>query len=189
MKRPQTTDQGQAPEAIRLHPSSIACGLSSVLSSIVHSAVCTLRLVLCLSFAIAPAAAEVTDAQVKDVARELACLCGSCPRRPLHECACGWADKNRIRIADALKAGQDKQTIVAEFVKAFGQEALSSPPAEGFNLTAWVMPFLVLALGALLVWTVIRNWSQGKQPVQPSEVGVDDAYRTKLERELKERET
>ncbi len=181
MKRPQTTDQGQTPKAIWFRPSSI-----------VHSAVCTPLLALCLFFAIAPTAAEVTDALVKDVARELACLCGSCPRRPLHECACGWADKNRIRIADALKAGQDKQTIVAGFVKEFGQEAFSSPPAEGFNLTAWVMPFLVLALGTLFVWTVIRNWSQGKQgpaPVQPSEAGVDDAYRAKLERELKERET
>ncbi len=156
------------------------------------SAVCAILLALCLSFVPAPAAAEATDAQVKEVAKELACLCDTCPRRPLDECACGWADKNRQRIADALTAGQDKQTIVAAFVKDFGQEAFSSPPAEGFFLTAWVMPFLVLALGGLLVWIVIRNWSQNKPApvtVQASEVEANDDFRSRLEQELEERDT
>ena len=156
------------------------------------SAVCAILLALCLSFAPAPAAAEVTDAQVKEVARELACLCDTCPRRPLDECACGWADKNRQRIADALTAGQDKQTIVAAFVKDFGQEAFSSPPAEGFFLTAWIMPFLVLALGGLLVRIVLRNWSRDKRvPVanQASQTELDDDYRTRLTRELEEGDT
>ena len=40
----------------------------------------------------AEVAAEVSDKQVKDVAKVMACLCGTCPRRPLDECSCGWAD-------------------------------------------------------------------------------------------------
>ena len=92
-----------------------------------------------------PVSAEVTQEKVKEVAKGLACLCGDCPRRPLDECACGWADRKRSRIAEALEAGQDKETIVAGFVAEFGQEAYVTPPAEGFNLTAWIMPIVVPA--------------------------------------------
>ena len=135
--------------------------------------------------------AEVTQERVRDVAKGLACLCGTCPRRPLDECACGWADQKRERIAEALKAGQDNEAIVAGFVAEFGQEVFVTPPAEGFNLSAWIMPAMALLLGAMVVWAVLRNWSrhraapaEGRSP----EIEDDDKYRSRLERELRERE-
>ncbi len=132
--------------------------------------------------------AAVTEAQVKDVAKELACLCDTCPRRPLHECACGWADKNRKRISDALESGQDKDVIVAGFIKDFGLEALSAPPMEGFHLTAWVMPFAVLIAGGFVVRLVVLNWSRGRSktaPRQQSGGQGEDKYRSRLEDELR----
>ena len=137
------------------------------------------------------ARAEVNPDRVKEVAKGLACLCGDCPRRPLDECACGWAKRNRARIADALEAGQNKEAIIAGFVDEFGQEIFVTPPAEGFNLSAWIMPFLVLVLGAFGVCAVLRNWS--RQRVAPvasrvSKTEADDAYRLRLEQELRERD-
>ncbi|MDA0745191.1 MAG: cytochrome c-type biogenesis protein CcmH [bacterium] len=149
---------------------------------------CTFLFLLVVS----PVRAEVTRAQVLDVAKELACLCGDCPRRPLHECACGWADKNRDRIRTALEAGKDKETIVAGFVSDFGMEAYSAPPAEGFNLTAWIMPFLALALGGFAVRGVIRTWStkhSAPKPAQATESQADDPYLARIENELKERDS
>lgn len=148
--------------------------------------VCALFLAFFLAL---PAFAEVTEQQVKEVAKELACLCGDCPRRPLDECACGWADRNRARIAQALESGQDKKAVVASFIQDFGTEALVVPPAEGFNLTAWVMPFLMLVLGAFVVRAVLKSWAR-PAPASPAgpETGSDDTYRARLERELKERE-
>ncbi len=135
--------------------------------------------------------AEVTQKQVRAVARGLACLCGDCPRRPLDECSCGWADRNRARIAEALEAGQDKEAIVAGFVAEFGQEVFVTPPAEGFNLSAWIMPIVALLLGAVVLGAVLRNWSrhraapaEGRTP----EIEADDIYRSRLEQELRERE-
>ena len=153
----------------------------------------TLSLAFCLLLlgAAVPANAEVTDAQVKAVAKELACLCDTCPRRPLHECTCGWADKYRARIRAALEAGQDRPAIVASFVSEFGQEAFSAPPKSGFNLTAWVMPFLALALGGLAVRTVIATWSRNRRAPTPrpaSQAEGDGAYLTRLEQELEERD-
>ena len=136
------------------------------------------------------AVAEVTNLQVKDIAQELACLCGTCPRRPLHECSCGWADKYRARIKEAIETGQEKSAIITSFVSEFGQEAFSAPPKSGFNLTAWVMPFLALALGGFAVRKVIISWSQNKHSVVLSskiQTDEDKTYLTRLEQELKER--
>ena len=137
------------------------------------------------------AAAEVTQERVREVAKGLACLCGTCPRRPLDECACGWADQKKTRIAEALEAGQDRDAIIAGFVAEFGQEVYVTPPATGFNLSAWIMPILVLVLGAAGLGAVLRNWS--RQRVAPaagrvSETESDDPYRLRLEKELRERD-
>ncbi len=140
--------------------------------------------------------AGVTDQDVKKVAADLACLCGDCPRRPLDECACGWADRYRQRIADSLDAGQDKQAIISGFVQEFGLEALSAPPAEGFHITAWIMPFLALVIGGLAVRSVIVNWRRNRltathgspaHKLEPTDSLEKSAFRAQLERELKER--
>ena len=135
--------------------------------------------------------AEVPQERVREVAKGLACLCGTCPRRPLDECECGWADQKSARIAEALEAGQDREAIIAGFVAEFGQEAYVTPRAEGFNLSAWIMPIVVLLLGAVVMGAVLRNWS--RQRAAPAvggvpETGAGDPYRQRLEKELRERE-
>lgn len=150
-------------------------------------------ILLCMMLFVLPAQAAVPDAQVKDVAKELACLCGTCPRRPLHECICGTADAHRATIRKALEAGQTKDMIIAGFIQQFGKETLSTPPAEGFNLLAWIMPFAVLILGGGIVRAVIRNWSRTRPPAfttpPESENPSNDPYLTRLEQDLKEHDS
>ncbi len=135
---------------------------------------------------------EVSDSQVKDVAKELACLCGTCPRRPLDECTCGTADNNRARIKSELESGKTKEVIIAGFIRDFGKQTLSQPPAEGFNLAAWIMPVVVLLFGGVIVRTVLHRWSEAPSPkvqqVEP-EAAETDPYLAKLEQELKDRNT
>lgn len=134
--------------------------------------------------------AEVTTAQLDEVGKELACLCGDCPRRPLDECICGYAQQQHARIKAMLASGQTPRAIVDAYVREFGKEILSKPPAEGFDLAAWVMPPAVLLLGFLLVRHVLRSWSQTRVPATPATRSArDDPYLDRLERELKERET
>ena len=66
-----------------------------------------------------------------------------------------------------------------------------TPAAEGFNLTAWIMPIVVLLLGAVVLGTVLRNWS--RRHIDPAagrvpETDAGDPYRRRLEKELRERE-
>ena len=135
--------------------------------------------------------AEITKPQIDKVGEELACLCGTCPRRPLDECTCGYAQQQRERIKSMLAAGQTQQAIIDAFINDFGKEVLSTPPAEGFNLAAWIMPPVVLLFGFFVVKSVLRSWSQAEPaPVrQTTNDKSGDPYLDRLENDLKERDT
>ena len=135
------------------------------------------------------ALAEVSEAQVKEVARELACLCGSCPSRPMDECRCGYAGDQRERISKALEAGQTKDQVIAGFVGEFGQRIFVVPPAEGFNLMAWFMPIFGILVGGYAVQSVLRGWSRDERSAQAAQsAGVSDEDREKLNSLLKDNE-
>lgn len=140
-----------------------------------------------------PIQSEITKPQIDDVGKELACLCGTCPRRPLDECTCGYAQQQRERIKSMLASGQEKQVIVDAYTNEFGLEVLSTPPAEGFNLAAWIMPPLVLVFGFFVVRSVLRSWSQHQPATVPATQTAQnensDPYLDRLENDLKERDT
>jgi cytochrome c-type biogenesis protein CcmH len=141
----------------------------------------------CVAFPIGKAAAKVTEAQVMDVAKELACLCGSCPNRPLDECRCGQAGSERERISKALEAGQTKDQVIAGFAGEFGERIFVTPPARGFNLMVWVMPIFWILIGGYAVRSVLRGWSRDGGPKPSASVStVSDADRQKLDSALNE---
>ena len=122
-----------------------------------------------------------------EVAKELACLCGSCPSRPLDECRCGHAGTERERIAKALEAGQTKDQVIASFVGEFGERIFVTPPARGFNLMAWFMPIFGILIGGYAVRTVLRGWSRDGRPKSAAAAStVSDADRQKLDSALQE---
>lgn len=126
-----------------------------------------------------------------DVATELICQCGC--NMVLNQCnhaECSSRDGMMASIAKQLDAGRTKQQIVAGFVAQYGEKVLSAPTKEGFNLTAWVTPFVALLAGAVLVYFLVRAWVARGQVAQPVTVrpraipGSDEEYKRRLEREL-----
>lgn len=152
----------------------------------------TLCFAFCLTLTVPTFAKEVTKVQRDEVGKELACLCGTCPRRPLNECTCGYAQQQQKRIDGLLAEGKTKQQVIDIYIAEFGKEVLSKPPTEGFNLMAWVMPPLVLLFGFFMVRTVIQAWSKSK-PAPATAAGpktdASDPYLDRIKQELRERES
>ncbi len=96
---------------------------------------------------------------VRRVGMRLACLCATC-RNTVGDCAmleCGYCKPVRLKIAQMQAEGKSDDEIVAFFVKENGLQALASPPTSGFSLLAWVMPYVVIALGLVAIaWFVKR---------------------------------
>jgi cytochrome c-type biogenesis protein CcmH/NrfF len=82
-----------------------------------------------------------------------------------------------------IDQGKDDGSIIAYFGEKYGTTVLSAPPASGFNLTAWVMPFAALFIGALVAIYFLRQFRTRWASTQPT---ADLAkYQGKVEEELK----
>ncbi|MEK8023906.1 MAG: cytochrome c-type biogenesis CcmF C-terminal domain-containing protein [Candidatus Hydrogenedentota bacterium] len=83
------------------------------------------------------------------IAKEFACRCGC--TMILHECDhpnCPGSGPQLDEIAAWRAEGLTDRQIIDRVVARDGLKALSSPPAEGFHLSAWLAPFLAVAMGA-----------------------------------------
>jgi cytochrome c-type biogenesis protein CcmH/NrfF len=115
---------------------------------------------LLLAVLCGPADAAPTPEQIKAVAADMVCLCGSCNRESLATCLCGaFAVPERESIGRMLEAGSTPEEIVATYVGRFGSMVLANPP-EGYD-AVWIIPFGVLAAGVLGVRQILVRWRRG----------------------------
>jgi cytochrome c-type biogenesis protein CcmH/NrfF len=143
------------------------------------------KALLWLALAMWPSAqwAQVFPPEVKKASEPFVCQCRC--NHQLSACdmfGCGSAIPLREEIQEHLKQGKSQQQIVDAFVAKYGQNILSAPPKS-----AWVTPFAVLSCGLILVFFVIKAWTQRKPRLAAaSRVTMPDAYRDRLEKELKD---
>ncbi|MDX1390666.1 MAG: cytochrome c-type biogenesis protein CcmH, partial [Acidobacteriota bacterium] len=72
------------------------------------------------------------------------------------------------------------------FVARHGNQILAVPPARGFNLTVYLVPVGMLALGAVALVLVARRWRGRTTDVDASsETPVDPVYAERVRDELR----
>ncbi len=129
----------------------------------------------CLLAALAvPAAAS--PATVEEVASNLICPCG-CDNMLVSSCVCGTATQIRSEIDSKLAAGMTAEQIWDEFVRRYGREALATPPADGFHLTVWILPFLAALTAGWMLARILRRWAAAPAPGESSPepgTGIED---------------
>jgi cytochrome c-type biogenesis protein CcmH len=64
----------------------------------------------------------------------------------------------RNELAAGLERGDSDSLVLQSFVQKYGNTVLAAPTSSGFNVVAWITPFLVFALAtAMAVW-LVRVW-------------------------------
>ena len=123
-----------------------------------------------------------------DVSDRLVCQC-SCLMilRICNHQNCPSAVPMRMEIERQIVADVPADSIVASFVSEYGMVVLSSPPTEGLNLAAWIMPGFFILVGLLLIVHYAGHWMSRRKlaaeaPVPP----IDPEIRERIERELRE---
>jgi len=137
----------------------------------------------------APALAQgqpPTDDEVNAIAREL--YCPVCENTPLDVCptqACAqWRDLIRLKLSQ----GESEQQIKQYFVDNYGARVLNEPPREGLNWLAYIVPPLVILIGAFFLVRALQAW---KKPVAvppvdaPPAAAPADDYIARLEDEVR----
>jgi len=132
------------------------------------------------------AAAPVSDDAVRDVASQLRCVV--CQSLSVADSPSETAHQMREIIRERLAAGDTPAQIIAYFVDKYGDWILLAPPARGFGLLVWVVPYVALLAGLVLVVFVVARWNRQPREAAPVEARavVDDETRQRIRREVAE---
>jgi len=135
----------------------------------------------------------VSDDEVNAIAKEL--YCPVCENIPLDVCPTQACAEWREDVRDKLAQGWSKEEIKQYFINRYGDRVVAAPPARGLNWLVYVLPPLVIILGAVFLVSMMlgmkkRSSSQAvpNEPgTQPMEAQSQDIYIQKMEEELKHR--
>lgn len=137
----------------------------------------------------APTAASTNlDAETLRIAKNL--YCPVCPSTPLEVCETQACVQWRALIREKLAAGQNEEQIRQYFVTQYGERVLGAPPVEGFNIGAYVFPFILLLLGAGFLFVTMQRWQHTRAVAKPSSSPppIAPEYAERIARALKEHE-
>lgn len=114
----------------------------------------------------------VSDDDVNEVARDI--YCPVCENTPLDVCATQACADWRELIRTKLGEGQSPQEIFEYFARQYGDGVLANPPRRGVSLIIlWVLPVVVILLGALIFSRYMRGLRASNEPVPAGPAPVD----------------
>ncbi len=100
------------------------------------------------------------DKRVAGLAQELRCLV--CQNQTLADSNAPLAVDLRNQIREQLQGGASERDVIDYMVARYGDFVLYRPPLKATTLALWIGPFVLLLLGALLLW---RRISRRRAPV------------------------
>jgi cytochrome c-type biogenesis protein CcmH len=107
------------------------------------------------------AIASMTPAQRDELEHRIRCQCGC--TLDVYTCrttdfSCQVSPQMHRDVLSLVDGGYTDREILDAFVNAYGEQVLMAPPRYGFNLLAYVLPGIALAIGAVVLAIVIRRW-------------------------------
>ena len=144
-------------------------------------------LLLAATGAAVAGAQQGADPTLKSVSERVVCQCGCnyglnyCPHQN-----CSSHDEMKAFIEKERAAGKDQAAILQALVDRYGVKVLAAPPAQGFNLVAWVLPGVGLLVGFILVAVVVRRLRRPlEKPAAAEASGLDPKLLAEIEEEMK----
>ncbi|HLI34503.1 MAG TPA: cytochrome c-type biogenesis protein CcmH [Terriglobia bacterium] len=151
-----------------------------------------LGLVACLQTVALPIAQTTPKPTLEEVGNQVYCLCGCattlnrCPHLP-SECA-SRAQMQDLILKD-IDQGKSEAAILQDLTERYGVRVLASPPAQGFDLTVWVLPGIGLIIGLIIVVLIVRKWWRKPKTPQASSVALDPKIMAEVEEEMNRMES
>jgi cytochrome c-type biogenesis protein CcmH/NrfF len=133
--------------------------------------------------ATAASAACSHPASLADIESQVMCLvCGV----PLGLADSPQASRERDFINGLIDKCESTQQIKAALVAQYGPRVLALPKDSGFNVAAYLVPFLALLFGGGVAVAAVRWWTSGRHapPPEPAHAAPSRADSRRLDAEL-----
>lgn len=146
-----------------------------------------IRKFVIVSFLAVAGGAQAAADRAETLGQGLICMCGC--NQLLSGCEminCPAAPAMRKELKTYIEAGEDDKTILASFSAKYGPKVLSAPAtSDWFNLSAWIMPFAVLAAGGVVLVFILKR-VKAPAPAGVATPPVDASrYEGEIEAELR----
>lgn len=132
------------------------------------------------------AAATHARASLLDIENDVMCL--TC-HEPLAVAQSPQAYAEREFIRSLIAQGETKAQIERQLVAQYGSAVLGRPPAHGFNLTVYVLPPAVLAIGIGILALTLPRWRRRARASQSQPLvagpALDPVENRRLEEDLR----
>jgi cytochrome c-type biogenesis protein CcmH len=127
------------------------------------AAVAVLALLLVVPTAASAACPQTTLGDVED---EVMCLVCGTPLAVATEAPQAQRERDLIErlIAQCRSKDEIKQVLAAQF----GDRVLATPDSSGFDLAAYLIPALIVLLGAAAVIFSVSRWRRTRRPADPA---------------------
>jgi cytochrome c-type biogenesis protein CcmH len=127
---------------------------------------------LLAALAVPVGASAAPRASLTDIENDVMCV--SC-KEPLAVAQSPQAISERNFIRKLIAGGQSKSQIEAALVQQYGTAVLGRPPAHGFNLTVYILPPALVAIGVATLLVTLPRWRRrtraagatDQSPVEP----------------------
>lgn len=139
-------------------------------------------LALCVAAVLAMGTSDPA-ARFQNIGNKLMCTCG-CGQVMLqcNHIACPALARQSGELSADIAKGMSNNAIFIAFQNEYGPTVLAAPMLTKFNMIAWIMPPLVLALGILGIFILVRRWRRRMKPT-PATGPEFAALREKIRKE------
>jgi cytochrome c-type biogenesis protein CcmH len=160
------------------------------------AALCGVALVVSLALGGDRAVRAAERPTLAGISQSLTCQCGcGLTVANCNHPTCSFSVPVREQIESMIGRGESGAQIVAFYRHKYGEKVLSAPTTEGFNVMAWVMPFLVVVVGGAVIVYTANRWrslpaAEGERAGStPQSAGTqfDAELKNRLANEVRER--
>jgi cytochrome c-type biogenesis protein CcmH len=110
-----------------------------------------------------------------ELAKQLRCLV--CQNETIADSRADLAVDLRNKLREQMAAGKSDAEIIAYMTDRYGDFVLYRPPLKATTVLLWVGPFLLLAIGVLIGWRVVRARARTAAPAPLSAADRERAER------------
>jgi cytochrome c-type biogenesis protein CcmH len=90
-------------------------------------------------------------------------ICPVCPGETIDQAQVELARQMRLLVREKLAEGWSRERILQFFVDRYGEAVLAEPPKSGFNLLAWIVPFVSVFAALVLLFFVVKSMRKSSQ--------------------------
>ncbi len=150
-----------------------------------HALIVALLMALWIAVpAAGPQAGAELERQAAEIDTKLMATCCFAQQVSVHPSPA--AQEAKVDIRRRLAAGETERQILAAYVAQYGKQVLAVPPAEGFDISLYVMPFFMLIGGLGIVILLAKRFAHTSAATVPAMPGVSADVNQRLDDELRD---